>query len=203
MHYLFTVLDILFLSWFFWVPLVIVPIACYYAIASSIDDDHTWSGWPLTCLLLLGGAVLYRWPAARLTDWHTWLYYGLAYVAAGFGVALYKWVVVLAEFRKGDAKEKIAEIKKDSTRLDRNTLDALRRHFRDCTVELRVGGIPEAQVFEVFPDWRKHPISTWWTYWPFFILSIPLDWLTHGIEWAADLLKDFWNGIAQRFSVKG
>ncbi len=190
-------------------PLVIVPIACYYAIVNSIDDHYkTWSGRPLTCLLLLGGAALYRWPAARFTDWHTWLYYTLAYVAAGFAVALYKWIAVLVEFRKGDVTGDIARARQRVTKdaderfaadlLLNRIVDNLARDYRGHIVE----STPDGSI-TIWPDWRKHPIATHWTYWPFFVLSIPLDWLTHGIEWAADRLKDFWNGIAQRFSVKG
>lgn len=209
MSYLITALDLIFLSWFFWLPLVIVPIACYYTIMHDLDSRyHKWSSWPFAFLAMLGGGVLYRYPGARLTDWHSWLYAGLIYVAVGFGVALYKWIAVLVEFRKGDVAGAIAKARQRVTEdaggryapdlLLSKVVDRLESDYAQCVVESTPDGF-----IVIWPDWRQHPIGTWATYWFYFVLSIPFDWLTRVIEWVTNLLKDFWNGVARRFSVRG
>jgi hypothetical protein len=209
MHLLISILDFLLLGFFFY-PLVVGLLLLAYAVTASLEKEKEWGVGPLLLLTLTGGALLYHFPILRSTDWSVWAGVTGGYMAVGFMVSLYKWVDVLIAFRKRPVAADIVEAKEEEYRCSpqnhaaarlkdaANRLTGYREPYCDCVADCNDDG-----TITLRPDWRKHPIAAWATYWPFFALSIPFDWLKRGIERITNWLRQFWDGIARRFSVRG
>lgn len=210
MYFLISVLDFLFLSWFFYPVIVILPIICY-AIVFKTSEENEFPVEPSFLLIPVIGALLWRFPSLRglFADWHVYLYVVGGYVLAGFLLSLYKWIMVLVDFRKPNVKIMIGCCRSDiETRYshnhnaakDQQVAEQLRRdyQFKNCLVTVN----PDRSI-TIYPDRHKYPIATWWVYWPFFLLSVVFDPLKRVIEKLTEWTKTFYESIARRFSVKG
>jgi hypothetical protein len=202
------ILDFLFMTWVFWPIILVLPFVAYYNVTNAVKDNEceVFAG-----VLIAGivGILAYKYPAVRgyFDGWRAWAVVLGGYVAAGFLLSLYKWLVVLWDFRKGDIKGDIAQCKREyNNEYERNfakgysvtsMADRVERAFPKCNTTANEDG-----TFTVFPNWKKYPIGTWWTYWPFFLLELPFDFVKRIMENLFNWLRHFYNSIAQRFSVR-
>ena len=201
-----TVLDFLLLSWAFW---LIAPglTVIAYIIVSELADEKEWGFAPLFFLALAGGALWYRYPEVRLT-WSGAAWAAAGYVAAGFILSLWKWLTVLLDFKKLPVAVMIAcqkadaRIQNPSYHAQAVLNEAARKLAHDCTLKgCKV--VENAGTITIYPDWRRHPIATWFTYWPFFLFSVVLDPVKRGIARLVQELKELYESIAKRFKVEG
>jgi hypothetical protein len=58
-------------------------------------------------------------------------------------------------------------------------------------------------TISVYPDRSEYPVGTWWTYWPFFLLSVILDPLQQGLTWVTNLLRNGFDFIGLQFRIEG
>jgi hypothetical protein len=202
------VLDLLFISWFFWPVAFGLPVICYFVIASSFKEDK-YTHVPEFLLAIVIGAVLWRYPDLRhyATDWHNWAYVIGGYAVAGFLMSLYKWLRVIGSFRSQDVKGTIARIRSEvNTVYHMNHEEAraaeatqqLRRKFDKCKVVLN-----DDKTISIWPDRSEYSISSWWVYWPFFLLELPFELVGDICRACYNTIRRLYDGIAQSFSVKG
>lgn len=202
-----SLLDFLFMTWVFWPIILTLPFVAYYNVVSAVKDDESevFAGFVIATIV---GILAYKFPAVRgyFDGWRAWSVVLGGYVAAGFLLSLYKWFVVLWDFRKLNVKETIEKCKKEA----KDAEDSGNRYcpsvesrlkdysdFQKCIVESSEG------TYTIYPNWKKYPISIWWTYWPFFLLEIPFDFIKRIMENLFNWLRHFYNSIAKSFAVKG
>jgi len=205
-----TILDFLLMTWIFWPIILTLPFIAYYNVVSAVkdNDSEVFAGFLIAAI---GGALAYKFPALRgyFDGWHACFVVLGGNVAGGFLLSLYKWFSVLWDFRKADVKGRIeacrsaydTDVEKNSSRgystpSVKDRIEGL-IIFKKCNVEEN-----EDKTFTVFPNWKQYPIGTWWVYWPFFLLELPLDFVKRIMENLFNWLRHFYNGIAKSFAVK-
>ena len=225
MSYLTSVIDFLVLTWLFWPLLVLIPIVCYFMVLDAVRHEH----YPLMPELLLAAviaAVVYHFPVLHLYafSWQVWALAVPVYIVAGFGIAFYKWMAVIHDFRASGPAAIIASTRADvwqeavkanrvkwtGPELVKEVSSRLDRYWdRKAVIEVPPSRCPDqltqaefsAVALRVYPNWKKHPIATWWVYWPFFALSVVFDPIERFIRQLTAWLKGVFNGVARKFSV--
>lgn len=186
-----SLLSFLFLGWFFW-PLSIGLLLGAYAVVKDADEFPTGS------LFLLGsvlGFCLYRYPELRdvLFSIKGAAYSVGGYILAGGVVSLWKWVTVLLDFRR-DAPEHLKKVNVNQPPGDR--AKCLSRFIYGSGRDL-----VKESAGSFYPDYRRFPIATWWTYWPLFLFQVILDPITRAIRRFVNFFRDIYEAVAKRFSV--
>ena len=213
MTFPFTVLNFLFLTWVFWPIVLGILLVAFGKIVYSVRE-HDFAVFPAFLIATTGAAIAYRYPSIR-PYFFTWQGVGIvfgAYVVAGFLVSLYKWMAVLIDFKKLDVSSAIAKVRVDEDKeylrlkqkhgndyeYTRDVLSEVQGYFSNCVVKESADG-----KISVYPNWKKHPIGTWWSYWPFFALELPFDFVKQIGERLLSLMRHFYNGIAEKFVAEG
>lgn len=216
------VLDFLAFSWIFWPLLGFLFFWPFVVLMHCIADDESEKTlfYPIFPFLIAFSLFFYHFPHIRpnFLIWQTYVYGVGGYVLAGFLVSLYKWFMKLHDFRKMDkdglwkeissslsnrygCKEMTPEEVKEEliTQIKRNKLKG---SFYEPPYSKYKVDLDQNDQLRIYPNWKKYPLSMWWTYWPFYMFEVVLDPIRRFINSVVDLLKEFYNKIAQHFSVK-
>lgn len=205
------ILSGLFLTGVFW---LIVPslFLISYLLVCGDSDPTDLNEIPLIPAFLLSVAIYgVSFKYALITSWAGLGWFLLVYGGVGFLVSVYKWTEVLLKFPKKDIAEKIFEAKtkfrgkSTDTDVDLKNFQAHMECAAGCWYDAKRCKVEcsEGYNVSVYPDWKQHPIASWWVYWPLFSLSIPFEWGRKLVNKLTKLLKDFWNNLAKRFAAKG
>lgn len=208
LSYLFVLFDLLFATWFFYVWLVGFSLWTFIAAAVVLDKDnddfHYGIGFLFGAVLLAAG---WHWKdfGGWLADWSHLPYVVGGYVIIGFLVALYKWTMVLFDFRRSNPAALIAKARTNSyaSAYHASRKDHIEAAFKDKCVVTQHGGDEATATYSVYPNWRRHPIASWWAYWPVFAFSVVFDPIERAIRAAFNALRRFWDWMGSLVAVKG
>lgn len=203
------VLDLLFLSWFFWPVIAFFPVICYFVVIDGFKDSE-WRTAPAILLSIVALAVVWRFDSLKpyAKDWHWWAIAFGTYMGAGFCMTLYKWMRVIIAFRKQDIKSSIQRVRENVDKTQHMNHEPARNN--EVVRELKMM-FPKTVVtcdssdrsITIWPDRNAYSLSLWWCYWPFFLLEIPFELVGDLVTGLLRFLRGFYNGLAKSFSVKG
>ncbi len=191
----FTIVDFIFLGWFFWPLFAAFSIGSYLCIRG--DKDETFSGGALFLIACALAASAVRWPEFRALIFSikgAALILGI-YTAIGGALALWKWLAVLMDFRKA-APEILTQ-----ARANKVDSDELRKHLAETIYGYYHGRdkVKESNDGSFYPNSKAFPIATWWVYWPFFFFNVILDPVARFIRYVADLFSNLYENLAKKF----
>jgi hypothetical protein len=208
MQIVITLLDLLFLTWFFWLSVPVASLGMLIAVFTVNDNDDPPFYPPiLLAFVALGIAWHCPWLKDGIFNWHYWVIGFAAYYVIGFVVCMYKWLGVLTDFRGGQFTtiepiivRVIKDVKEDQRvsvpSRDTVTQDRLESSFPKCIVAV---GDDEVSIR---PNWNSYPVSNWWNYWPAYAFSIIVDPIRRLIKASLKALRHFFDWMARRFSVE-
>lgn len=213
MHIIIWVLELLITWWIFYPIVVIGLLMCYKSLQDNIFDPRASSysrmytldvGPFVTLVLTVGLLAAYKFGLFAIS-WQWWLVGAAIYFVMGGIVSTYKWVQVILDFNKPESRVDVQKTI-DRAKLEYPVESDRGMGFKSFIVTrhhcLKVEWCGDSS-FSVYPDWEKFPLKLWWLYWPFFTLQVVFDPVQRFIGRCVRALRQFYDALARRWSVKG
>ena len=200
-------------AWLFWPVVSLMALVAIVVLAEGLaNDEANFRPAPLALLVLVAAGLAFHfdWVHQYLGDWRAWTYGLGGYVLAGFLVSMYKWTMKALDFRRDQSvtiKNLILttreQVEKDEPLLSKekqaNEVARIinRRDYHGKTV----ASVNTDGTISVCLNSESFPIASWWTYWPYFLLSVVLDPIHRLVMRLLNWLRDVYHRIARFFSV--
>ncbi len=159
---------------------------------SGIRKENEFKFFPAFLLALVVAGCYYKWPGIRhFFHWPMILWTAGSYILIGGLTTIVKWFSILRRFREESGAVFAA-----------NKTSVEERRFFSVENELH---LPTSSIDVVngraMLNWRKFSFGAWWSYWPYFSLSLILEPMLMGVDYLLELCRGIYVKMAQSFSV--